>query len=122
TAVTVTATVTIAGKPYDGTTNAALASCTLTGVIGGDVVTCTGTATFDTASVGTGKTVTVSGLTLSDAAAGNYTLASTTATTTAAITAVPLTATVTAATKSYDGTTAATATCALTGLDGAGVV
>ena len=31
-----------------------------------------GTATFDTASVGTGKTVTVSGLTLSGAAAGNY--------------------------------------------------
>ena len=35
-----------------------------------------GTATFDTARVGTGKTVTVSGLTLSGAAAGNYTLAS----------------------------------------------
>ena len=60
----------------------------MTGLIGGDVVTCTGTAAFDTASVGAGKTVTVSGLTLTGAAAGNYTLASTTATTTAAITAL----------------------------------
>ena len=52
--------------------------------MGGDAVTLQrGTATFDTASVGTGKTVTVDGLTLGGAAAGNYTLASTTATTTA---------------------------------------
>ena len=49
--------------------------------------------------MGAGKTVTVSGLTLTGAAAGNYTLASTTATTTAAITAVTLTPTVTAANK-----------------------
>ena len=32
---------------------------------------------FDTASVGTGKTVTASGLTLTGAAAGNYVLSST---------------------------------------------
>ena len=56
-------------------------------MLGGDVVSCTGTAAFATATVGTGKTVTVSGLTLTGADAGNYTLASTTATTTAAITA-----------------------------------
>ena len=62
---------------------------------------------FDTARVGTGKTVTVTGLTLSGAAAGNYTLATTTATTTANITAVTLTPTVTAANKVYDGTTSA---------------
>ena len=83
-----TPTVTAANKAYDGTVSATLTSCTLTGVIGGDVVTCTGTAAFATASVGAGKTVTVSGLTLSGAAAGNYALASTTATTTAAITAL----------------------------------
>ena len=81
---------TAANKVYDGTT-AATATCSLTGVVGSDVVTCSGTATFDTASVGTGKTVTVTGITLSGAAAGNYTLASTTATTTANITAVTLT-------------------------------
>ena len=45
-------------------------------MIGSDVVTCAGTATFDTASVGTGKTVTVTGITLSGGAAGNYALSS----------------------------------------------
>ena len=50
----------------------------MTGALGGDVVACTGTAAFDTASVGTGKTVTASGLTLTGAAAGNYVLSSTT--------------------------------------------
>ena len=109
TAVTLTATVTAANKVYDGTTAATVTSCTLTGVVGGDVVTCSAARRPSTrASVGTGKTVTVTGITLSGAAAGNYTLASTTATTTANITAVTLTATVTAANKVYDGTTAAT--------------
>src|SRR5206468_6621559 len=70
TAVTVTPTVVVATKLYDGTTSATVTSCTLSGVIGGDVVTCTGTAAFDMASVGTGKTVIVSGLTLTGAAAG----------------------------------------------------
>ena len=93
-----------------------LTSCTVTGALGGDVVACTGTATFNTASVGTGKIVTATGLTLIGAAAGNYALSSTTATTTADITALTVTATVTAANKVYDGTTAATLTsCALTG-------
>ena len=46
-------------------------------MIGDDVVTCSAAAaTFDTATVGTGKTVTVTGITLGGAAAGNYTLAS----------------------------------------------
>ena len=48
--------------------------------------------------------MTASGLTLTGAAAGNYTLATTTATTTAAITALTVTPTVTAANKAYDGT------------------
>ena len=52
--------------------------------------------------------MTVSGLTLSGAAAGNYTLSTTTATTTADITAATLTPTVTVANKAYDGTTSAT--------------
>src|SRR5204863_3690404 len=107
TAVALTPTVTVANKVYDGTT-ATTSTCALTGVVGTDVVTCAGTATFDTALVGTGKTVTVTALALSGAAAGNYALATTTATTTANITAVALTATVTAASKVYDGTTATT--------------
>src|SRR5207249_9730040 len=53
TVATVTAAVTAANKPYDNTTSATLTSCTLTGVIGGDVVSCTGTtAAFASATVG----------------------------------------------------------------------
>jgi len=70
---------------FDGTTSATLTSCTLTGVIGGDVVGCTGTATFASATVGAGKTVTVTGLTLTGMGAANYALTTTTATTTATI-------------------------------------
>src|SRR5262249_14941234 len=69
------------------------------------------------------KTVTATGLTLSGADAGNYTLASTTATTTANITAATVTGSVTAANKAYDGGTSATiATRTLTGSIGADVV
>ena len=113
----------MASKPYDGTMSATLTSCTLTGLVGGDVVTCTGTAAFDTASVGASKTVTVSGLTLTGAAASNYTLASTTATTTATITALTVTPAVTVANKVYDGTVSATLTsCTLGGVLGGDVV
>src|SRR5204863_26736 len=121
TAVALTPTVTAANKIYNGTT-AAISTCALAGIVGSDAVSCAGTATFDTALVGTGKPVTVSGIVLSGGAAGNYTLASTTATTTANITAVALTPTVTAANKTYDGTTAAITTCALIGVVGSDVV
>src|SRR5207247_1218549 len=91
TAVPVTATVTAANKVYDGTT-AATATCTLTGVLSGGTVTCSAAgATFASAAVGTGQTVTVTGITLSGAAASNYTLASPTAT--ADITSAPPTVT-----------------------------
>ena len=83
----VTAAVTAADKMFDGTTSATVTNCTLTGVVGSDVVNCIPIpATFDTASVGTGKTVTASGLTLTGAATANYALSNVTATTTAAIT------------------------------------
>ena len=115
--------VTAANKTYDRSTTATVTSCTVTGAVGGDVVACTGTAAFDTALVGTGKTVTAIGLTLTGAAAGNYALATTTATTTAAITARTVTPVATAANKIYDGTTAATLTsCTLTGALGGDVV
>ena len=95
----------------------------MTGALGGDVVACTGTAAFDTALVGTGKTVTASGLTLTGAAAGNYVLASTTATTTAAITAADRHAVGDGREQGYDGTTAATITsCTVTGALGGDVV
>jgi hypothetical protein len=87
TARPVTPTVTVADKVFDGTTSATLTSCTLAGVIGGDVVGCTGTATFATATVGVGKVVMVTGLTLTGASTANYALTTSTATTTATISA-----------------------------------
>src|SRR6185503_8757112 len=112
TALSVTPAVTAANKVFDGTTGATLTTCTV-GALSGDLVTCTGTASFDTANVGTGKTVTAGGLTLTGAAAGNYVLSSMTATATASITAATVTPAITAASKIYDGTTAATLTTCL---------
>ncbi|WP_172600431.1 YDG domain-containing protein [Sulfurivermis fontis] len=99
-------------KTYDGTTAATLSSLgTLAGVIGGDDVSVSGTASasFADKNAGTGKTVTVSGLALTGTDAGNYTLGSG-ATTTASILPKALTASYTAYSKTYDGTTAATVT------------
>ena len=67
-----------------------------------------GTAAFSDKNVGTGKTVTATGLSLSGADAGNYTV-NTTASTTADISQRALTVRATADNKVYDGTTAATA-------------
>jgi len=81
--LTVTGNITANSKTYNGTTAATIASRTLSGVIGGDNVSLSGgTATFANKSVGTAKTVTATGLSLSGTAAGNYQLASTSATTT----------------------------------------
>ena len=115
TAVSVTPVVAVADKAYDATTTATLTSCTGSGLLAGDVVSCTGLATFTTPGVGVGKPVTVSGLTLTGAAAGNYTLAMASATTTAAITALSVTPLVTVADKAYDGTTSATLTSCIVG-------
>jgi hypothetical protein len=95
-------------KVYDGNMTATLntGSAALVGVVGSDDVTLDSSGavgTFDTANVGTGKTVTVSGLTLSGADAGNYSL--TQPTTTADITTRPITVTAVTDTKEYDGTT-----------------
>jgi autotransporter-associated beta strand protein len=87
-----------ANKTYDGTTTATIISnnVSLSGVVAGDAgnvhLSTNGyTASFTTASVGTGKAVTVSGLTLTGSAAGNYTL--TQPTLSANITAATLTVT-----------------------------
>ncbi len=66
-------------KVYDGTTAATISSnnVMLVGVVNGDsvsLVTIGYTANFATAAVGNGIPVSVSGLTLSGASAGNYTL------------------------------------------------
>jgi hypothetical protein len=102
-----TVTATGISKAYDGTTNATV---TLTAdVVAGDNVTAYGTASFADKNVGTGKTVSVSGISISGADAANYALVNTTASTTADITPKELTLDgIAANNKVYDGTTSAT--------------
>jgi prolyl-tRNA editing enzyme YbaK/EbsC (Cys-tRNA(Pro) deacylase) len=111
--VTISSGLTVNDKVYDGTTAATLSSnnVVLSGVWPADVnnvaLSTNGyTATFDTASVGTGKTVTVSGLSLTGSAAANYTFVQP-AGMTASLTARPVVLT---GTRVYDGTTLVTAT------------
>ena len=67
-------------KTYDRTTTATLASgnYSLSGVIGGDTVLLNDptSGSYDTRNVGTGKTVSVTGLSISGGDAGNYILSS----------------------------------------------
>ncbi len=119
TAATLTGSFTANDKTYDATTAATIATRSLSGVIGGDNVSLVGgSATFDTKNVGTDKTVTGTGFTLSGGDAGNYVLASTTLTATADITPASLTGSFTAASRTYDGT----ATASITGRSLAGVI
>jgi hypothetical protein len=111
--------ITANNKVYDGTTTATLnlASATLKGLISGDSVTLNtsnAAGTFASRHVGTGIAVTVSGLSLSGAAAlvGDYTL--TPPTTTANITPRPITVTAAADTETYDGTTVSSQTPTIT--------
>ncbi len=90
--------ITANNKIYDGTTAATLntGNAVLSGVSGSDkvaLVAGSATGSFADKNAGSGKTVTVSGLTLSGADAGNYTL--TQPTTTASITAAATTVTLT---------------------------
>ncbi|MFO0959807.1 MAG: YDG domain-containing protein [Isosphaeraceae bacterium] len=99
-------------KVYNGTTAATIdaTGATLSGVVPGDTVaisTAGVVANYASKNVGTGVSVTYTGLALSGADAGNYTL------TNPAITgeirqAALLASGITAANKAYDGTTAAT--------------
>ena len=108
--ITVTPSITANDKVYDGTV-AATFTCSLTGVLAGDDVNCTGgTASFDNENVGTGKLVTATGLTLSGANAGSYSLSSASATDNADITPLTLNVTATGINKVYDGTATATVT------------
>src|SRR5206468_12443258 len=99
------ALVTAQNKIYDSTA-AATVTCALSPAVTG--LTCAATsATFDNANVGTGKTVSASGISLSGDGASNYTV-NATASTTANITAAAATTSVTAQNKSDDSTAAAT--------------
>jgi hypothetical protein len=114
---TVTPTVTLNNKVYDGTTAATtIATRSLGGVVDGDDVSLgtSGTvAAFSTKNVGT-YTVSVTGLSLSGTTAGNYQLSTTSVSPSASITARPITVTAATNTKTYDGTTSAAATGSIT--------
>ncbi|KPF50946.1 hypothetical protein IP87_16855 [beta proteobacterium AAP121] len=102
--------VTAADRNYDGSTSVTLSVGTLgaTGVVGGDAVTVVaptgGLANGSIASkgVGAGKPVTVSGLTLSGADAGNYSIDGSEGVT-VNITPRPLTAVYTGVSREYNG-------------------
>ena len=82
-------------KEYDSTADAPEGlSIMLNGAITGDDVTATAACSFDDANVGSGKTITATGITLAGADVGNYTLSSDTASVTGTIT--PRTVTITA--------------------------
>jgi len=103
--------ITANNKTYDGGTNATLntGGATLVGVIGADNVTLnTGGAAglFTDKNVGLGKTVNVSGLTISGPDSGNYAL--TQPTTNASIFALSISVTAATNSKTYDGSASAT--------------
>ena len=96
-------------KVYDATTTDTLGGTASITPLGSDVVSLTGTAAgnFADKNVGNGKAVTISGLSLLGADAGNYTLVEQSGLT-ANVTAKSLTASLTGTvTKTYDGTTTA---------------
>ncbi|MGN6430909.1 MAG: beta strand repeat-containing protein, partial [Gaiellaceae bacterium] len=112
TAKTLTVSASGINKVYDGN---AVATVTLSdNRVSGDVFTDSYTsATFNNTNVGTGKPVSVSGISISGTDAGNYSF-NTTVSTSADITARKLTVTAATNTKTYDGTTSAAATPTIT--------
>ena len=100
--------ITAKNKTYDGSKTATLdcTKATLTGVASGDTVSVTATGTFADAGVGTGKKVTISGLTLTGADVSKYRLATSgqQASTTASITAKDITVSITPNGGTYSGT------------------
>ncbi len=90
-------------KVYDGTTNA-IVNGTLAGVIFGDTVAFSNTsANFTDKNAATGKTVNISGITLSGVDSGNYTISSSNSAT-ANISKKDITVTANSNTTTYDGT------------------
>ena len=94
-------------KTYDGTTAATVTgTATIDGVLEADranVSVTAGSAAFADANVGTGKTVSFAGYSLTGTAAGNYALSAQPASVTANIAKAPLTVTADSDAKTYDG-------------------
>ncbi|MBU3582224.1 filamentous hemagglutinin N-terminal domain-containing protein [Polynucleobacter sp. AP-Capit-er-40B-B4] len=118
--------ITANNKQYDATTAATLnaGNVSYSGVLPADtgagivvVNTSTLTGTFSDKNVADGKTVLISGISISGPGAGNYQLSGgTTATTTANITPAPLTITGTSVTTTYNGAAQSLAAPSVTGL------
>ncbi|MEI7748805.1 MAG: YDG domain-containing protein, partial [Chlorobiaceae bacterium] len=109
TAKKLTASVAAPNKVYDGTTTASPTLTITNGLLIGEKVTATGTATFNSKDVASANLVTVNTVTLADGVNGlasNYTLG-TGEMVVASITARSLTASVTVPEKVYDGTVTA---------------
>ncbi len=107
--VTIENTAVESSKVYDGTT---VATITNTGTLsdnydGDGLQIVSGTAAYDNKNVGTGKTVTFTGFSLTGDQADNYRLVSQPASVTADITAKEITLTVSVKDKVFDGTTQA---------------
>ncbi|WP_159881444.1 YDG domain-containing protein [Paenibacillus puerhi] len=113
--------ITVAPKTYDGTTSAALAgSGSLQGIKTGDRVELSGTAvgSYEERQAGADKVINVSGLSLSGADAGNYSLTPLALLST--ITVKPVSAAgITAVSKFYDGTSTVALNKALAHVSGA---
>ena len=117
--------ITAANKVYDGNTSASLntASATLAGAVNTDSLSVAGaTGLFSDKNAGLGKTVNISGLSLTGTDAANYTLSSSTASATADISKASITAItgIAVTDKVYDGST--TATLVTSGANFAGMV
>ena len=114
---TLTAVYAATNRVYDGTV-AATASGGSGDIVAGDSVLISATGVFTGAgarNVGTAKPVDVQGATLSNADAGNYTLANPTGSATASITPRPVSTAYTGGTRVYDGSTAALVSGTATG-------
>src|SRR5262249_39655947 len=104
-----TVTATGVDKTYDGTT-AAVVTLSWNSLPGDNVAANCTSAVFADKNAGTGKPVSVSGITISGPDAGNYALQNTTAGTTANITPAALAVAAKGVNRVYNGTTAATVT------------
>ncbi len=103
-------------KNYDSTTTAA-ATPTVTGLVSGDTVTGM-TEVYTDANAGTGKTLRVTGYSVSDGNGGNNYTVTTASDATGVINKAPLTITAVFNSKPFDGNTTATAIPTVSGLKG----
>lgn len=102
TARNLTAAYTGTSKTYDGTT-AVTVTVSSSDIVSGDTVTFSQSAAFADKNAGTGKTINISGISVSGTDAANYSLTGTTATATADITKAALTVTANSELAAYSG-------------------